>query len=202
MLPYLTEDFGNPSSAHEFGATGRLALKEARERVRALIGAAFRERDPVHFGRDGGRQTAIRGALGHRRPQRNHRLRGRASGGSGAVLASRTHASRQGSPHSVDPSAGSTATRYRAALSRSVALVIDHVGQQRDRRRLPGRGAGGGGQGGRRAVPYRRRAGGRAHADRPCAAPQSTCCRSRRTSCTGRRASARSTCGAARRFVR
>ena len=40
MLPYLTEFFGNPSSAHDLGAASRLALKRARESVAALIGAA------------------------------------------------------------------------------------------------------------------------------------------------------------------
>jgi cysteine desulfurase len=40
MLPYLTEIYGNPSSAHEFGAASRKALKRARDSVAHLIGAA------------------------------------------------------------------------------------------------------------------------------------------------------------------
>src|SRR2546429_45193 len=32
MLPYLTEDFGNPSSAHLFGRRARAALDDAHER--------------------------------------------------------------------------------------------------------------------------------------------------------------------------
>ena len=43
MLPYLTRDFGNPSSAHAFGRTARAALDEAHERVAARIGAESRE---------------------------------------------------------------------------------------------------------------------------------------------------------------
>ena len=35
MLPYLTEAFGNPSSAHCFGRAARAALDEAHERVAA-----------------------------------------------------------------------------------------------------------------------------------------------------------------------
>jgi len=40
MVPYLTESYGNPSSAYRFGARVREALGAARERVAALIGCA------------------------------------------------------------------------------------------------------------------------------------------------------------------
>jgi cysteine desulfurase len=43
MLPYLTTDFGNASSAHAFGRTARAALDEAHERIAARIGAEARE---------------------------------------------------------------------------------------------------------------------------------------------------------------
>jgi len=43
MLPYLVEDFGNPSSAHGFGRRARAALDEAHERVAARIHAEGRE---------------------------------------------------------------------------------------------------------------------------------------------------------------
>lgn len=39
MLPYLRDDFGNPSSVHSFGQRARGAIDEARLRVAALIGA-------------------------------------------------------------------------------------------------------------------------------------------------------------------
>lgn len=39
MLPYLRDDFGNPSSVHRFGQRARGAIDEARARVAALIGA-------------------------------------------------------------------------------------------------------------------------------------------------------------------
>ncbi len=39
MLPYFTEQFGNPSSMHAFGSRVGGAVKEARERVQALLGA-------------------------------------------------------------------------------------------------------------------------------------------------------------------
>lgn len=46
MLPYLTELYGNPSSAHSFGREARLALEKSREKVAELIGA---DSDEVFF---------------------------------------------------------------------------------------------------------------------------------------------------------
>lgn len=39
MLPYFTEQYGNPSSMHSFGNKVGLALKKARKQVQALLGA-------------------------------------------------------------------------------------------------------------------------------------------------------------------
>ena len=39
MLPYFAGEFGNPSSAHQFGRKARQAVETARESVAALIGA-------------------------------------------------------------------------------------------------------------------------------------------------------------------
>ncbi|HET9456860.1 MAG TPA: cysteine desulfurase family protein [Candidatus Limnocylindrales bacterium] len=43
MLPFLTDGFGNPSSAHSFGRVARAALDEAHERVAARLHAEARE---------------------------------------------------------------------------------------------------------------------------------------------------------------
>jgi cysteine desulfurase len=43
MRPYLTEVYGNPSSAHAFGRAARAALDEAHERVAARLNAETRE---------------------------------------------------------------------------------------------------------------------------------------------------------------
>jgi len=43
MLPYLTESFGNPSSAHAFGRVARAAIDDAHERLARSIGAEARE---------------------------------------------------------------------------------------------------------------------------------------------------------------
>ncbi len=43
MLPYLTDSFGNASSAHAYGRAARAGLDEAHERVAARLNAAGRE---------------------------------------------------------------------------------------------------------------------------------------------------------------
>jgi cysteine desulfurase len=43
MLPYLTETFGNPSSAHRVGQRARAGLDEAREKVARVLGAQPKE---------------------------------------------------------------------------------------------------------------------------------------------------------------
>ncbi len=43
MLPYLAEDFGNPSCLHEWGDAAREAVETAREQVARLIGADTEE---------------------------------------------------------------------------------------------------------------------------------------------------------------
>src|ERR1044071_6421660 len=40
MLPFLSAEFGNPSSAHERGSEPKKAVEQAREQVAALLGAA------------------------------------------------------------------------------------------------------------------------------------------------------------------
>src|SRR4030043_298030 len=43
MLPYFTEEFGNPSSIHAYGQEAKGAIEEARARVAELIGAREEE---------------------------------------------------------------------------------------------------------------------------------------------------------------
>ena len=43
MLPFLSENYGNPSSMHSFGGDVALNIKQARENVAGLIGAAAEE---------------------------------------------------------------------------------------------------------------------------------------------------------------
>ena len=43
MLPYLKENFGNPSSVHSFGQKAQTAIDEAREKVAKFLGCAPEE---------------------------------------------------------------------------------------------------------------------------------------------------------------
>jgi len=62
MLPYLRDDFGNPSSSHTLGARARNAVETARANVAALIGATP---DEIIFTSGGTEASniAIRGAV-------------------------------------------------------------------------------------------------------------------------------------------
>ncbi len=43
MMPYLTTEWGNPSSAYKFGAKVKSVIETARAQVAELIGAQARE---------------------------------------------------------------------------------------------------------------------------------------------------------------
>ena len=43
MLPFLREDYGNPSSVHASGRSARAAVDAARDALAVVIGAAQRE---------------------------------------------------------------------------------------------------------------------------------------------------------------
>ncbi len=101
MLPFLRDDYGNPSSLHWFGQRARGAVEEARARVAALLGA-----DPAEivFTASGSESDNIA-------------LRGGAAEGEAAALGDRLHRDRapRGAEH------GEGAPRRGAARSRSFA---------------------------------------------------------------------------------
>jgi cysteine desulfurase len=70
MLPYFTEQFGNPSSGHAYGREARAAVDRAREQVAAFLGA---EPDEIVFTGGGteANNLAILGAASVR-PYRHH----------------------------------------------------------------------------------------------------------------------------------
>src|SRR5918992_218715 len=71
MQPYLSEFFGNPSSAHTLGRTMKQAIEQAREQVATLIGAA--NTSEIVFTSCGSESDnwAIRGALASQ-PSKKH----------------------------------------------------------------------------------------------------------------------------------
>lgn len=70
MLPYLTENYGNPSSAYSFGSSVGRAVERAREQVAALLGAEAREIIFTSCGSEGN-NTAIASALDADRDRRH-----------------------------------------------------------------------------------------------------------------------------------
>jgi cysteine desulfurase len=70
MLPFFTEQFGNPSSMHSFGNKVGFALKEARARVQNLLGAQFDSEIVFNSCGTEADSTAILSAL-RAQPERN-----------------------------------------------------------------------------------------------------------------------------------
>jgi cysteine desulfurase len=122
MLPWLTEEYGNPSSAHHaFGKRAADACEEAREKVAALIGARRRE---IVFtsGATEADNLAIQGAM--RAHPEGHLITGATE--HHAVLDVARHLEKQGRGVAVLPVDGEgriTADRVSAALTPRTALV-------------------------------------------------------------------------------
>lgn len=70
MMPYLTEEWGNPSSAYKFGSKLKTVIEAAREQVAELIGAHPREMVFTSCGTESN-NTAIHAAL-KANPQKRH----------------------------------------------------------------------------------------------------------------------------------
>ncbi len=124
MLPFFTEHFGNPSSEHAFGAESRKALREAREKIAALVGAASADEILFTSGGTEADNTAIFSALAAN-PDRNEIVASAVE--HPAVLALIRHLEAAGRIKArIIPvlSCGCLdRARYRAALSPRVALV-------------------------------------------------------------------------------
>lgn len=123
MLPFFTQSFGNPSSAHDFGRAAAAAVANARRQVQALIGAASEDEIVFTAGATEANNAALRQAL--RRESRNEVVTSAVE--HPAVLAvladlekhNRLVIHRIG----VDRFGRLDMPAYRAALSRRTALV-------------------------------------------------------------------------------
>ena len=155
MLPFLDDEYFNPSSIYEAArGAGRRPIAGRARPIAAALGGVRAGRGPVHL-------------LRHREQQRRALRRGRAP---------TPRAGTSSPPRSSTRRCWRSARTWRATGSRSTFLPVDrdgrldprdfvraaaprhaarrdHARQQRDRRRLPGRGAGPPGQGDRPGDP-------------------------------------------------
>lgn len=123
MMPFYTEQYGNPSSIHRFGNQVGARIAEARAQVAALIGAA----DPVEViitscGTEGD-NAAIRGML-EARPDKRHIVTTQVE--HSAVLGLCQHLEKKGyrvTWLSVDGEGGMDLDELRAALTDDTAVV-------------------------------------------------------------------------------
>jgi cysteine desulfurase len=71
MMPYLREEFGNPSSSYELGRKAKEAIEKAREEVARLLGCDHQE---VIFTSGGSESNNIvlKGLIDFRSPERSH----------------------------------------------------------------------------------------------------------------------------------
>lgn len=71
LLPYLTSDFGNPSSNHPYGKKAKEAVESARQRVAALLGCKLAEIVFTSGGTESNNQALIGSSLAHREQGRH-----------------------------------------------------------------------------------------------------------------------------------
>ena len=124
MLPYLTEHFGNPSSAHAFGAPARQGMKTARDQAAALVGAGFPDEILFTSGGTESDNTAIRAGLAAN-PDRNEIVVSAVEHPAVLALVRRLEAEGRIKAHVIPVLACGCLDRerYRAALSSRVAVA-------------------------------------------------------------------------------
>ncbi|MFH1821860.1 MAG: cysteine desulfurase NifS [Methanobacteriota archaeon] len=72
MVPYLTQKYGNPSSAHSTGNEARMAIDEARGKVAELIGAVKKEEIIFTSGATESNNLALKGVAHRNKDKGNH----------------------------------------------------------------------------------------------------------------------------------
>jgi cysteine desulfurase len=72
MLPYFTQNYGNPSSIHSFGNEARRAIDEARSKVAELIGAGKKEEIVFTSGGTESNNLAIKGVAYRNKDKGKH----------------------------------------------------------------------------------------------------------------------------------
>ncbi|RWK59771.1 cysteine desulfurase NifS [Mesorhizobium sp.] len=124
MLPLLTHQFGNPSSAHGFGALAGAALKNARGQLQALIGAEFDDEITFTSGGTESDNAAILSAL-EVMPDRTEIVTSAVEHPAVLTLCAHLEETRRVRVHRipVDSHGRLDVDAYRAALSPNVAIV-------------------------------------------------------------------------------
>lgn len=124
MLPYFTEQFGNPSSIHSFGASVGGAVRTARKQAQALLGAEFDHEIIFTSGGTESDNMAILSAM-EAMPDRDEIVTSKVE--HPAVLAVCEHLEKTGRAKvhyiGVDSFGRLDLEAYRAALSERTALV-------------------------------------------------------------------------------
>ena len=124
MLPFFTEQFGNPSSMHAFGSNVGGAVKRARQQVQALLGAEFDHEIVFTSGGTESDNSAILSAL-EAMPDRNEIITSAVEHPAILTLAAHLEKTRGTKVHiiPVDTKGRLDRDAYRAALSPNVAIV-------------------------------------------------------------------------------
>ena len=125
MIPYLTEQFGNPASrSHAFGWEAEEAVEEAREHVAALVNCDP-EGNRLDLGRDGVDQPRAqgRGAFLQGQGQAPRHGQDRAQGDARHDARARARRFRSHVPRRHAETACSTSARFEAALRPDTILV-------------------------------------------------------------------------------
>ena len=166
MLPYFTEQFGNPSSMHAFGAKVGGAVKEGRERVQALLGAAHDHEVVFTSGGTESDNAALLSAL-EANPDRNEIVTSIVEHPAILAMCEHLEKTRGVTVHyiPVDKQGPARPRRLSRCAVGQDSHRLHHVGEQRDRHHQSGSGAGRNDQGARCAVSHGCRAGRRQGAD-------------------------------------
>ncbi|PBB51942.1 MULTISPECIES: cysteine desulfurase NifS [Mesorhizobium] len=124
MLPLLTDQFGNPSSAHGFGALAGATLRNARRQLQALIGAEFDDEITFTSGGTESDNAAILSAL-EVMPNRTEIVTSAVEHPAVLTLCAHLEETRRVKVHRipVDCQGRLNIGAYRAALNPNVAIV-------------------------------------------------------------------------------
>lgn len=124
MLPFLTDQFGNPSSAHGLGTLAGAALRNARRQLQALIGAEFDDEITFTSGGTESDNAAILSAL-EVIPDRTEIVTSAVEHPAVLTLCAHLEQTRRVKVHRipVDHHGRLDIDAYRAALTPNVAIV-------------------------------------------------------------------------------